>query len=275
MSQQPLKFSLNHMACPHLSPRQLVEAAAELGLGAVELRNDVHDNSVTDADQARAIGDRAKELGIEILSINALYPFNIWNAERAAQAENLARLVAACGGRGLVLCPLVDGDYPGSEDDKTAGLKQALTALDGILGQHDLQGFVEPLGFPISTLRTKQAAMTAIRELGLEQRFGLVHDTFHHVGVGEQAFFAANTGLVHISGVEDPAIGFADMLDAHRLLVGPRDRLDNIGQLRQLLADGYGGHVSFEPFAEEVHQLADPLAAVKGSMDYLREHLAR
>ncbi|MFC3282715.1 TIM barrel protein [Litchfieldella rifensis] len=274
MSAQSLKFSLNHMVCPRLSAEQLIEAAKEMGLGAVELRNDVQANSITELGQARAAGKYAREFGIEVLSINALYPFNIWNDERATQAEKLAQLVDAAGGRGLVLCPLVDGDYRASEEEKHAGLKQALTALDGILGRYDLQGFVEPLGFPISSLRTKEKAVRAIQELGLEQRFGLVHDTFHHQGAGETAFFAERTGLVHISGVEDPEIGFDDMLDAHRLLVGDRDRLDNVGQIKELLAAGYRGYFSFEPFAEQVHGLQDPLGAVRESIDYIRQQLA-
>ncbi|EPC02031.1 hypothetical protein L861_20475 [Litchfieldella anticariensis FP35 = DSM 16096] len=274
MSEQTLKFSLNHMVCPRLSAEQLIEAAKEMGLGAVELRNDVQANSITELDQAKAAGQRTRELEIEVLSINALYPFNIWNDERAAQAEKLAQLVDAAGGRGLVLCPLVDGDYNASEEEKHAGLKKALTALDSILGRYDLQGLVEPLGFPISSLRTKEKAVKAIQELGLEQRFGLVHDTFHHQGAGETAFYAEHTGLVHISGVEDPAISFDDMLDAHRLLVGDRDRLDNVGQIKELLAAGYSGYFSFEPFAEQVHGLKDPLGAVKESIDYIRQQLS-
>lgn len=275
MAQHALKFSLNHMVCPSWTPLQLIEIASEMGIGAVELRNDVGGNSIEDLETARAAGRRAQELGIEVLSINALYPFNIWNAERATKAEKLAQLVDAAGGRGLVLCPLVDADHSASEAEQLAGLKEALTKLDTILGRYNLKGFVEPLGFPISSLRTKQIAVAAIRELGLEQRFGLVHDTFHHVGAGEQSFFATNTGLVHISGIEDPAIGFEDMLDGHRFLVGEADRLDNVGQLRRLLDEGYGGYVSFEPFAEEVHQLADPVAALQGSMTYIRNQLAR
>lgn len=274
MPEQALKFALNHMICPRLSPQQLIEAAAELGLGAVELRNDVQQNSLTDLEQAKAVGDLARELNIEILSINALYPFNIWNEERAAQAESLARMVDACGGRGLVLCPLVDADHCASEKEKEAGLKEALSALDTILGRYNLQGFVEPLGFPISTLRTKEKAVKAIRELGLESRFGLVHDTFHHTGAQEQSFYADMTGLVHVSGVEDKAITFDEMLDAHRLLVGPGDRLDSVGQIRQLLASGYHHYISFEPFAQEVWDLEDPIGAVKQSMDYIRRQLA-
>lgn len=275
MAQYDVKFALNHMVCPRWTPIQLIEVAAEMGLGAVELRNDVGENSILDLEAARAAGQRARELGIEVLSINALYPFNIWNAERAAKADELAQLVDAADGRGLVLCPLVDADHSAGADEKRAGLERSLIELDAILGRYDLQGFVEPLGFPISSLRTKAEAVKTIRELGLESRFGLVHDTFHHRGAGETAFFAGQTGLVHISGVEDPALGFDDMLDPHRLLVGERDRLDNVGQLSRLLADGYEGYVSFEPFAEEVHALKDPVAALQQSMAFIRAGLTR
>lgn len=41
----------------------------------------------------------ARERGIRILSINALYPFNIWNDERAEQAEQLASLAEAVGAK--------------------------------------------------------------------------------------------------------------------------------------------------------------------------------
>ena len=74
-----------------------------------------------------------------------------------------------------------------------------------------------------------------------------VHDTFHHKGAGEEEFFPERTGLIHISGLEDD-ITFNDMLDGDRVLVGPKDRLDNIEQLRTLLAAGYLGPVSLEPF---------------------------
>lgn len=274
MSEQTLRFSLNHMICPRLSARELIEGAAELGLGAVELRNDIQENSITTLDQAREAGELAKERGIEILSINALYPFNIWSDERAAQAESLAQLADACSARGLVLCPLVDADYVASDHEKRICLKKALSALDRILDRYGLQGFVEPLGFPISTLRTKQAAVDAIGDLGLAHRFGLVHDTFHHAGAGEIAFFHDSTGLVHVSGVEDETISFDDMLDEHRLLVGPGDRLDSVGQVRELLATGYDQYVSFEPFAPAVWNHQNPLDAVRQSIDYFRRQLA-
>jgi 2-keto-myo-inositol isomerase len=80
---------------------------------------------------------------------------------------------------------------------------------------------------------------------------------------------------VHISGLEDPAISFMDMLDSHRVLVGSKDRLGNVEQLRQLCAGGYDGIVSFEPFAKEVHDLADPIGAVRASKGFVREALER
>lgn len=60
---------------------------------------------------------------------------------------------------------------------------------------------------------------------------------------------ASRTGLVHISVLEDAS--FADMLDGHRVLVGPKDRIGNVEQLRRLYDDGYDSLVSFEPFAKE------------------------
>ena len=58
-----------------------------------------------------------------------------------------------------------------------------------------------------------------------------------------------------VHAVEDTSLAIADMRDAHRVLVGPADRLDNVGQLRRLLSAGYAGPISFEPFAAELRAL--------------------
>ena len=96
-----------------------------------------------------------------------------------------------------------------------------------------------------------------------------MHDTFHHHLAGETEFFPEWTGLVHISGVTDPDVTVDDMLDAHRVLVDGKDRLENIPQLKALLAAGYDGPISFEPFAEEVHALDDPEAALRESIGFV------
>ena len=274
MTQRSIKFGVNHMVSPSLTPDELVDAAAKLGAVAIELRNDVGDNSLKDLESARRVGARASNAGLEVRSINALYPFNIWNEERARQTETLAGLAEACGAAGLVMCPLNEGKMLEDTPEKAAGLRAALSGIRPILERHGLRGFVEPLGFPLSSLRFKRDALAAIDDIGGADVFSLVHDTFHHRGAGEQQLFARRTGLVHISGLEDPAVSFVDMLDGHRVLVGPKDRLGNVEQLRQLYEEGYGGVVSFEPFAKEVHGLPDPIAAVRDSMAYVRKALA-
>ncbi|WP_172117838.1 TIM barrel protein [Halomonas hibernica] len=274
MAQANLKFALNHMVNPRWSVQELIETAADMGIGAVELRNDVGDNSISDVATAMRAGEQARTLGIEVLSINALYPFNIWNAERQAQAETLAQWASAAGSRGLVLCPLVDADYAASDEERQASLEEALIALDKILAHYDLKGFVEPLGFPISSLRFKADAVATIKALNLASRFSLVHDTFHHQGAGEVDLFAESTGLVHISGLEDASVTTDDMLDSHRVLVSADDRLANVEQLQRLLSSGYSGYVSFEPFAKSVHQHPDTVAALRESMTFVQRQLA-
>ena len=274
MTKRKIKFGFNHMVSPALTPDELVEAAVKLGAVAIELRNDVGDMSLKDEATAARVGAKAKAAGIEVATVNALYPFNVWSDERARQTEALARLAAAAGAKALVMCPLNEGKMLEDTPEKAAQLRTALTGIRPILVAHGLKGYVEPLGFPVSSLRKKRDAIAAIDAIGGADVFKLVHDTFHHSGAGEEPVFASRTGLVHISGLEDPAISFAAMLDGHRVLVGPKDRLGNVEQLRRLFADGYDGVVSFEPFAEEVHGLNDPIAAVRDSMAYLREALA-
>jgi 2-keto-myo-inositol isomerase len=273
MTQRSIKFGFNHMISPSLTPDELVDAAAKLGAVAIELRNDVGDNSLKSVETARRVGARAADAGLEVKSVNALYPFNIWNEERARQTEALAGLAEACRATGLVMCPLNEGKMLEDPREKAGSLRAALSGIRPILERHGLKGFVEPLGFSFSSLRLKRDALGAIDDIGGGDVFSLVHDTFHHRGAGEETLFATRTGLVHISGLEDTAISFTDMLDGHRVLVGPKDRLGNIEQLRQLYADGYDGVVSFEPFAKEVHGLLDPVAAVRDSMAYVRKAL--
>jgi 2-keto-myo-inositol isomerase len=274
MANHTIKFGFNHMISPSLTPEELIEAAAQAGAAAIELRNDIGANSLSDVDAARRVGAMAADRGLEVRSLNALYPFNVWNDERARQAEALARVAAACGAIGLVMCPLNEGKMLDDTPEKAAGLRAALRGLREILGAFGLKGFVEPLGFPRSSLRFKRDALAAIDDIGGADTLSLVHDTFHHRGAGESEIFAARTGLVHISGLEAPTISFADMEDGDRVLVGPKDRLGNVEQLKRLYADGFDGIVSFEPFAKQVHDLDDPIAAVRASMAYVSQALA-
>jgi 2-keto-myo-inositol isomerase len=43
-----------------------------------------------------------------------------------------------------------------------------------------------------------------------------------------------------------------------------------VAQMKALVAAGYDGPYSFEPFAPEIHGLADPAAALGASIDYVK-----
>lgn len=258
-----MRFAMNHIAAPKLSLEAFFDMARALGTTEVEIRNDLPDvlGTIPPAD-VRAAADRA---GVTIISINALYPFNLWSGDLPARAEAMADYAQACGARALVMCPLNDGRPVGFDD-----LVAALMALRPILQARGLTGLVEPLGFPVSSLRQKAQAIRAIEAAGGAGTFKLVHDTFHHHLAGETEFFPDWTGLVHVSGVTDPALAVADMLDPHRVLVDDADRLENLPQIRALLASGYDGPFSFEPFAPAVHDHPDPQAALAASIAHLR-----
>ncbi|NBW50356.1 MAG: xylose isomerase [Betaproteobacteria bacterium] len=258
-----MRFSLSHILAPRQSPTEFFAMARALGITDVEIRNDTP--NVVGTISPSEVNSAATEAGINLLSINALYPFNVWNEERRAQTEKLAAYAAACGAEALVMCPLNEGKPISPE-----ALVEALKAIKPILIKHGIKGLVEPLGFGVSSLRHKSDAIAAIKAADGEGVFKLVHDTFHHHLASETGFYPEWTGLVHISGVADTTVSVDDMLDSHRVLVDERDRLGTASQVRALQAAGYTGLFSYEPFATEVQELAEPQKALAQSMDWLR-----
>lgn len=264
-----LTFALNHIATPRLRLADFLDLARELGVTQVEIRNDLAGVEIADGTEPAAVRREAEARGLEILTINALYPFDVWTPERVHQADHLAGYAAACGAKALVLCPLNTVDDTRSPAERAADLRSALQGLKPILERHGIMGLVEPLGFPESALRTKRAAVDAIDEVGAGDRFRLLHDTFHHYLAGERELFPERTGLVHISGVEDKSLALDTTRDEHRVLVGPADLMDNAGQIRALRAGGYAGPFSLEPFSPAVHGLADPAGAIRDSFAFV------
>lgn len=267
-----LTFALNHMVAPGLKPAAFFVLCRELGLSDVEIRNDLAGNAIIDGTPAAAIKAQAAENGMSITSINALQRFNEWNAVREAEAIALADYARDVGAKALVLVPVNDGTGQ-ANGERRRNLRTALTALKTILDDRGVRGLVEPLGFEICSLRSKREAAEAIADVDGVDIFRMVHDTFHHHLAGEPDIFPGMTGLVHISGVDDPAVGVADMRDPHRILVDAGDRLDNVGQIRALIAGGYSGLLSFEPFSPAVHGLADPQAALAQSIAFIRSRV--
>jgi 2-keto-myo-inositol isomerase len=268
------RFALNHMAAPRLGVSAFFALARELGIRDVEIRNDLSGTAISDGTEAETVRAAASDAGVAIATINALQRFNDWTAERAAEATALADYACACGAKALVLVPVNDGSKR-ANGERQGHLRVALKGLFPILAERGIGGLVEPLGFESSSLRSKDEAVSAIEALGLGDTFRLVHDTFHHHLAGEPALFPGSTGMVHISGVNDPTLEIAAMRDPHRLLVGERDRLDNVGQIAALLSGGYSGLFSFEPFAPEIQALPSPATALRESMDFVRKGVLR
>jgi 2-keto-myo-inositol isomerase len=263
-------FALNHMCAPRLRLTEFMDLAVLLGVGAVEIRNDLDANAILDGTAPEAVREMAHERGLRIISINALQRFNQWTAVRASEARELIGYAAACGAEALVLVPVNDGSGR-ANGERQAQLRIALKALRPMLAAAGVVGLVEPLGFEICSLRLKSEAVGAIRSLEAGDVFRVVHDTFHHLLAGEREIYPAETGLIHISGVTDPVVSVSEMRDPHRVLVGAGDRIDNIGQISALRGAGCKAPLSFEPFSEEVHGLADLQGALGSSMDFILE----
>jgi len=269
-ADQSLRFALNHMAAPQLKLADFFALTRTLGLAGVEIRNDLSDQPLPDPAEVKRLAAAA---GVTILTINALQKFNHWSEARAAEAKALADYCRACGAQALVLVAANDGTGRG-DNERVRNATESLRGLKPILQAAGIMGLVECLGFEACSLRNKSEAVAAIDAAGGGDVFKLTHDTFHHHLAGETALFPDRTGLVHISGVEDPAVAVGDMRDSHRVLVGPRDRLGNIQQIKALLAAGYGGPLSFEPFAAELRTLKDPARAIGSSMEFIRAELS-
>ena len=267
-----LDFAINHMTAPQLTLADFFALARDLHAPRVEIRNDISGNAILDGTSAAEVKRFATENDVTIISINALQKFNQWSDSRLAEAEALADYAAACGAKALVLVAANDGAITDPRI-RVENASRLLTLIAPILRKRHLIGLVECLGFETCSLRSKKEAVAAIDRANGRDVFRLTHDTFHHHLAGEPDLFPDLTGLVHISGVDDPAVAVSDMRDSHRVLVGPADRLDNIGQIAALRAAGYIGPLSFEPFAAELRQLAAPAIAVRQSMNFIIDGL--
>lgn len=267
-----LAFALNHMAAPRLGFAAFLDLAAGLGCVGVEFRNDLGRPLYEGAEPA-AVKAAARARGLRLLALAEVKMFNDWSETKRAEAEALMQVAVASGAEAVSLIPRNDGLETGNGVRQRA-LKLALGELLPMLRRHGLKAMVEPLGFEICSLRSKAEAVEAIEAVGGADIYRLVHDTFHHHLAGGGRLFPEHTGIVHVSGVSDPAVAVAEMRDGHRVLVDAEDRLGNLAQLRALLDAGYAGPISYEPFAASVHALEDAGPALARSMEFIRRGVA-
>jgi 2-keto-myo-inositol isomerase len=269
---QNVSLSLNRIAKPQLPLPEFLELTASLGMQHAEVRNDLAGVGVLDGLSQAELAAALRRTGVQIVSINALYPFESASQLRA-NLEKLRGLIAEArtvGCKAIVMCPFNEKGDPRSPRQRADELVAALDAYGPLYAEAGMKGLIEPLGFERSALRTKRAALDGIARCKFPGSFALLHDTFHHYLSGEQELFPGQTGLVHVSGVPAgkpiPAIE-----DDDRILVDASDVMDSRGQVAALLAGGCTAPISYEPFSPSVRAL--PLeelrAALQQSVKYL------
>ncbi|MFV2001381.1 MAG: TIM barrel protein [Paracoccaceae bacterium] len=260
------------MTAPDLRWNELLDLAADLGCVGVEFRNDLT-SPLFDGDAPQAVAEHSRKLGLRIVGLGQIYPFNSWSADIRKDVAALIRTAVECGAETISLIPRNDGTGLGN-GERQANLQLAMREIKPMLEDAGLVALIEPLGFFTSSLRHKEEAVEIIEALDATASFRLVHDTFHHHLAGDGAIFPEHTGIIHISGVTDPQPGVHEMCDEHRVLVDANDRLDSIGQLRAFVRAGFAGPISFEAFSPEVHACADLKTELSKSIRFIESSLA-
>ena len=266
-----LPFALNHMTTPSLGWQSFLALAKDLGCVGVEFRNDLQ-GPLFGGDDPADVGAAVKALGLRFLALAEVKMFNDWSEAKRAEAEALMKIAVAAGAEAISLIPRND-NVATARADSLVVTQTALRELLPMLRHHGLKAMVEPLGFEVCSLRYKDVLAQAIDAVGGQGTYFMVHDTFHHALAGGGPIYAEMTGIVHVSGVKDP-IYLSDMRDEHRVLVDGDDLLGNVAQIRALVAAGYRGPISYEPFSKQVHDLTAPKPALAASMEFIRAGIA-
>ena len=267
-----LPIALNHMTAPTLRYDALFDLAKSLGCIGVELRNDLA-RPLFDGDDAATVRKAAVDRGLRIVGVSQIYPYQDWSDETEQAVRTLIDQAVACGGESFTLIPRNDGRAE-SDETRLADLRTALESVMPLVEAGGIVALVEPLGFLSSSLRHKDEAVRMIEDLGATGRVKLVHDTFHHTLAGGGSDFVEHTGIVHVSGITDPAPSVEEMRDDHRVLIDTDDRLENVAQLKELLSQGYDGPISIEAFSPEIHALDDPEPALRETIEFMNAQLA-
>ena len=265
------RFALNRIIAPGMGLRDFVQFTAELGLSKIELRNDLPGrtgiNDIIDGLKPDELKRLCRGENLSIISINALQKFNLpeRRKDRIEELKQMIELASAIDCPAVVLCPNNEKDDIRTQRQKYLDTVEALLDYGPLFAEYGIAGYVEALGFDISSLASLPAAMLAIKASGYGCYRTLL-DTFHHyIGPDDKNIFGMDglgasyeipyTGLVHISGVEAD-IPIDQFLDRHRVLVGPQDKMGNRELIQDLDNMGYLGTFSFEPFGNEIQKMS-------------------
>ncbi len=258
-----IRYGMNRMVAPKMGLSDFLDLTAAVGGSGVELRNDLKGLDVTDGLDTSRVNEMCAERSLSVISINAVQHFNVPSAlsEAGRELRRLIRFASALGRPGIVMCPHNDPADSRSQAEMARDTRAALVALRPVVEDAGVIGLVEPLGFPESSLRSAKIAAEILGEVGSDS-YRLTLDTFHFAlagldpGIlGTAAVPADLIGLVHLSGVTKDGDVEA-FRDPDRVLVDANDRVNNVASLKAMLAAGFGGYASFEPFSPAVHALS-------------------
>ena len=269
-----LSFALNRTCAPQLALPEFIALAVQVGVSAVEIRNDIEGREFHDGTPATEVKARLQDAGLQVASVNALQRFNEWTPTRAQEAKAIIAYAAALGAPGVVLCPVHNDDHGWTGAEAERNLRDGLRQLRPILQAHGITGYVEPLGMKGSTMKRQGMAVAAVSDIDGWDDYGLCYDTFQFFRCGDTQLVPDRIGLAHMSGIARTDLAPADLTEPDRGLIFVGDRVGNIAQLRALKAAGYRGFVSMEPFSPEVQ--TDPRLAehLRASLDYVASLLA-
>lgn len=265
----PVRFALNRTCAPHLPLDGFIQLAMAAGVHAVEIRNDIEGREFADGTPAAEVKARLDAAGLAVASVNALQRFNEWTPERATEAEAIIAYAAALGAPGVVLCPVHNEDNGWTEAEAERNLRDGLRQLRPILQAHGVTGYVEPLGMKGSTMKRQDMAVAAVTDIDGWDAYELCYDTFQFFRCGDTQLFPERIGLAHMSGISRPDLGPAELTEPDRGLIFIDDRVGNVAQLRSLIAAGYKGFVSMEPFSPAVQQDPDLMSRLRASLEYV------
>ena len=174
------RFAVNRITCPSLGLEDFFRFTRDLGLTKVEIRNDLPGGAAVDGMPPASAAELARKYGISIISINALQKFNLKavEAKNVAELDKVLELAAALHCKAIVLCPNNDKNDHRDARSKVEETVSALKAYGPLFKKRGILGFVEPLGFPESSLSSIVVASETIKKSGFDC-YRMVYDTFH------------------------------------------------------------------------------------------------
>lgn len=265
----PIRFALNRTCAPQLALPDFIALARQVGVQAVEIRNDIEGREFHDGTPATEVRARLAEAGLTVASVNALQRFNDWTPTRAKEAEAIITYAAALGAPGVVLCPVHDEDHGWTNAEAERNLRDGLRQLRPILLAHGVTGYVEPLGMAGSTMKRQDMAVAAVTDIDGWDAYQLCYDTFQFFRCGDTQLIPDRIGLAHMSGIARADLAPGDLTEPDRGLIFVGDRVGNIAQLRALQAAGYRGFISMEPFSPEVQRDPNLATHLRASLEYV------